>query len=92
MDAKNYWTNHVMRSLGEPAVSAVQAAGGLSDNLEVLWQARAVIPLDDGTEADCHMFACQIDAREVLVFLDTRTGEQRDILTVVHTNQGTLTK
>lgn len=92
MDATNYIMSHTDRTLEPPTVTEAQAREKLSDALEVEEDAtvQAVIPLDNGTEAYCYEFLCELDDQDVIVYVDVHTGVERDLLAIRHTNNGTL--
>ena len=90
MDATNYIMSHTDRNLEEPEISEDDAKKNLSSQLKVENTAMAVIPLDTGKEAYCYEFQCSLSEQDCLVYIDTQTGKQRDILIIQHTNEGTL--
>ena len=93
MDASDYLMNHVVRAVPEPAITAEQAAEGLGDRLSVLHVKKAVIPTEEGGEKFCYECLCEDDTgRQVLVYVDTVTGEEDDILILLYADGGTLTK
>lgn len=92
-DAKPYLLNHRQRSLESPSVSVSGAAERLSPALTLIDRDFAVIPLDTGKEALCHELHCKAsDGQEVLVYIDAATGEQRDLLILLYSDSGILTK
>ncbi len=92
-DAKPYLLHHRERSLQKPTVSEAQAKEKLSPFLTVIEHELAVIPLDTGKEALCHEFHCKDgDGQEVLAYIDAVTGEQRDLLILLYSDNGILTK
>ena len=94
LDSTTYLMNHHERSLPEINVSAEQAIKSLSATLKVIDTKRALIPLDTGKEAYCHEIHCQdiITKQEVLVYIDCTNGKEQDILILLYSDNGILTK
>lgn len=93
LDAKPFLLSHRERDFSEAAVSEKEARTKLSPVLAVIDHEMAVIPLDTGKEALCHEFHCK-DAKnqELLVYIDALTGQQRDMLLLLYSDDGILTK
>ena len=92
-DAKNYLMNHKNRNLTVAELSEENAKSLLSPSLEVISSRLAVIPLDTGKEGLCYEFHCRDkDKKEVLVYLDAVTGKQLDLLILLYSDGGILTK
>lgn len=93
LDAKNYLLNHKQRSFPEERISQSDAQKRLSPSLEVIDSQLAVIPLDTGKEAFCYELHCRDrEKKEVLVYLDAQTGRQADLLLLLYSDDGILTK
>ena len=92
-DAKPYLLHHRERSLDKIAVTEAEAKGKLSSFLTVMEEDMAVIPLDTGKEVLCYEFHCKdADGQELLVYIDAATGEQRELLILLYSDNGILTK
>ena len=92
-DAKPYLLHHRTRSFENPTVTENEAAKKLSPVLTITEHEMAAIPLDTGKEALCHEFHCKdAEGQEVLVYIDALTGEQRDLLILLYSDGGVLTK
>ena len=92
-DATGYIMNHTERNLSEPKFSSKQAAEKLASSLEILACKRAVIPTDYATEQDCYEFHCKDeDGQELLIYIDTETLEEDEILILLYSDNGILTK
>lgn len=93
MDASDYLMNHTARSAPEPKLDAAAAAETVAENLYVLRSRPAVIPTEAGTENFTYELLCEDDAgQQVLVYVDTVSGEEDDILILLYADGGTLTK
>lgn len=92
-DARGYIMNHCERELQEPAISKLSAQKKLSPLLEPVNSRLAVIPTDYASEKLCWEFHCKNDKNEeLLVYIDTVTGEENDILILLYSDNGILTK
>ncbi len=92
-EARGYLMNHRERDLEPPAVSAEEARRALDPRLTVENTAPALIPTDGGGEVLCHEFLCRADdGRRLLVYCDAATGQERQLLILTESENGTLTK
>ncbi len=92
-DARAYLTHHTARTLPEEKVTLQTAVGNLADDLDLLEYKKAVIPLEDGTEALCHELHCRDKAgQEVLVYADTQQEREADLRLLFYADDGMLAK
>lgn len=92
IEARNYLTNHVDRTLPQPVVSREEAQSALSSRLRVTGSRLCVIPTDPG-EALAWEFSGEIDGvGSYLVYIDALTGAERQILRIVETETGLETQ
>ncbi len=88
-----YLSNHTDRAFETPAVSAEDAAAKVSSRLSIRETALALIPTKSGGEVRCYEFVCTAeDGQEILVYINAVTGEEEDILILLKSDGGTLTK
>jgi len=94
LDARNYLLCHYDRGLGGTAVTTVaKAEGKVSPLLHIKGSRTAVIPTPGGGEKLCVEFHCADDnSQEVLVYIDTKTLNEADILLLMYSDNGVLTK
>ena len=94
MEAKGYLTNHTDRAAFEENITLENAIAGLNPYLELLSDDRCVIPLENGQEAQCYELHCRSTDtnEEVLIYVNTLTGEEENILLLLYSDNGTLTK
>lgn len=93
LDARPFLLSHRERGSLECKVSRDEAAKKLSGVLEIIDEGIAVIPLDSGKEALCYEFHCKDNSgQEVLVYIDADTAKQRDVLILLYSDGGILTK
>ena len=85
--------NHKERSLPAKALTKQDAVKLIASDLSVITVREAVIPLDTGKEAYCYEVHCKDSSdQEVLVYIDCATGEEQDILLLLYSDDGILTK
>ena len=85
--------NHTARQFDEPKISEDEARKSVSPLLQVMSSKRAVIPTSYETEQDTYEFHCKSESgQEFLVYIDTETGFEDDILILLYSDNGILTK
>ena len=94
VDSTAYLMNHTERTAEEITVSLEAAIKSLSSSLNVISTKQVFIPLDTGKEAFCHEIRCKDTKsdQEVLVYIDCRSGKEQDILILLYSDNGILTK
>ncbi len=93
-EAIGYLTNHTKRAAFEEALDEETLAGMLPSSVTVAGTQLCVIPKENGKEAQCREFHC-ISKRtgdEALIYLNAKTGAQEDILILLYSDDGVLTK
>ncbi|MBR0540714.1 MAG: germination protein YpeB [Clostridia bacterium] len=92
-DASGFIMNHIQRDFPEPKITESEARSKLSPLLKEIACKRAIIPTEYATEQDCYEFRCVNDSgQEFLVYIDTATGMEDNILILLHADGGILTK
>ncbi len=91
MEAKNYWTNHVKRSIVEPKITLEDARSKINKNLQVSSSGMAIIPTNYKKELYCYEFKGKLDGNDYLVYINAETGNEEDILMIINTPDGVLT-
>lgn len=92
-DARGYIMNHTDRPPVQSKISADEAKMSVSDYLTVMSSRLAVIPTDYKTEKTAYEFHCKTpDKQEVLVYIDVLTAKEDDILLLLYSDGGILTK
>ena len=94
VDANTYLTNHKPRTPSKPKINKSQAQKRVSKYLTVLSSKRCVIPKESGKEVQCYEFTCRSNdtGEEALVYINCDTGDEEDIMLLLKTDNGTLTK
>lgn len=92
LEADGYLVNHTEREV--PGFAAEQIGVELNSNVEILSASRCLIPKSSGVEVFCNEYHCKNKStgQEVLIYTDSETGEEEDILLLMYSDNGTLTK
>ncbi len=93
-DATGYLMNHKKRETPTNIkYSQKQGAGLLKENLKVIGVQKVFIPTEWETENFAYEYHCKTnDNREVLIYIDPVTGQEIDILLLLYSDGGVLTK
>jgi len=94
LEAEGFLTNHKDRKGFTPKMKENSVKKNLSPYLKVLNTKKCVIPKDNGTEAECYEFRCKSTDtnEEVLIYINAETGKEEDIMLLLYSDGGTLTK
>lgn len=94
LEAEGYLTNHKTREKQKEKFTKTQAEKRVSKYLTVLDSKKCVIPKENGTEALCYEIHCESKEtnEEALVYINTSTGKEENILLLLYSDNGTLTK
>lgn len=92
-DATGYVYNHHNRGALKESVNRAQAESTLNGYLEIIDTRLCIIPTDWQTEKYCYEIHCKTDeGQELLVYVDCETGEEDNILILLYSDGGVLTK
>lgn len=90
-EAADYLMNHTEREIPDFVITPEQAMENTV--CRVTRVSAAVIPSDDGTEKFTYELLCEdTDGQHILIYKDIATGEEADILILLYSDNGTLTK
>ena len=92
METSGYLNNHTERTIVTPKISMEEAKESLNKKLELTSEGLAIIPTEWKTEIFCYEFKGKVDGTDFLVYINTETGEEEDILVIVETPDGILTQ
>ena len=92
LEGERYIRNHSERETGGEILSEEEARAAVGTQLTVVSSRRAVIPNDFGGEYDTYEFVCDFAGRRVLVYVDCKTGAEREILILQEDENGVLAK
>lgn len=90
-EAGGYAANHSHRSFPAPSLSVEDAKKRLSGILWVDGVQLAVIPRKTQDEAFCYEFKCKLEDKTFLIYINTQTGKEEDVLMLIETEGGMLT-
>ena len=91
-NARGFLMNHKQRDITAPRYSAEQARQVISPLLTVKSSSLALVPTDAMEEKHCYEFACTSpDGKNILVYVNTDTLQEDNILILLQTDGGTLT-
>lgn len=93
-DATGYLMNHQSRTVPENTKYTLQSGAELiRSDLEIISSKKAYIPTDWETEIYAYEYHCKSsDGQEVLIYIDPETGKEKDILILLYSDGGVLTK
>lgn len=91
LEAAGYAANHTVRALPTPRLTPSDAQNALSPVLTCTDVKLALIPKDGGTERLCYECKCTLSGNTFLIYLNTETGKEEDVLMLLETADGMLT-
>ncbi len=91
IETSGYLNSHTERNLKTPNISIEEARSKINDKLQILSEGTAIIPTEWKTEIYCYEFKGKVEDKEFLVYINTDTGKEEDILVILDTPGGTLT-
>lgn len=92
-DMRGFIMNHYERDIAAPKISEETAKQSVSPLLTIISSKLSVIPTKSKGEKLCYEFHCKTDSnQEVLVYIDTETGYEDEILLLLYSDDGVLTK
>ncbi len=92
-EASGYIANHTERAFESTIHTADEASAVLSKDLKISETSLALIPTDSGGEVRCYEFLCTTPKQEeILVYINVLTLKQEEILILLKSDGGVLTK
>lgn len=91
LETTGYLNSHIKRDLEEPKVTVEGAKESLNKDLNIESEELVVIPTEWKSEVLCWEFEGNIDGLDFIVYVNTETGKEEDILIITNTPNGTLT-
>lgn len=92
-DSRGYLMNHRERKTEDEMLSEKKCRKILSRTLSVISEKQAFIPLETGKEALCYEFHCKApEGQDVLVYINAISGKEENILLLLYSDGGVLTK
>jgi len=91
IETQGYLSSHTVRNIPEPKISLEEARNKLTSKMEVLSSGLAIIPTDYKTELVTYEFKGKLNERDFLVYINTETGKEENVLMIINTPNGILT-
>lgn len=92
-DASGYISNHTERNNLNIKLSKKEAENILNNQLKIIETQLCIIPTEWETEQLCYEIHCKTDNnQDLLVYIDSTTGEEDNILILLYSDGGVLTK
>ena len=91
IETYGYLNSHTTRVLPLPKITIEEAREKINPALEIISEGTAIIPTEWKTEVYCYEFKGRVDNKEFLVYINTETGKEEDILVILNTPGGILT-
>lgn len=91
IETTGYLNSHQDRVYKEPDISIEEVRAKLNSNIEIKSENMAIIPTEWKTEIQCYEFKGRVEGKDFLVYINTETGKEEDILVILDTPGGTLT-
>lgn len=93
LDASGYAMNYHARAAARPAVDVDSARKTVADELKIEREMLCYIPTTGQNEILCWEFACvSADGGHVLQYVNCETGQTENLLLLIESNNGTLTR
>ena len=91
LESKGYLSSHHERDIPSPKLSMEQARALITSKMEILSTGLAIIPTDYKTELYTYEFKGKLNDKDFLVYINTETGREENILMIIDTPNGVLT-
>lgn len=92
-EATDYIMNHIDRDIPPFGITPEEAMKNIVESLKVKKVSAAVIPTSGGGERYTYELFCEdTEGQHILIYKDIKTGEEADILILLYSDNGTLTK
>lgn len=92
-DATGYVSNHTERNAPDFKININEAESRINDELKIIDSGVCVIPTEWKTEQYCYEIHCKTQkGQELLVYIDCITGQEDNMLILLYSDNGVLTK
>lgn len=91
IEAGGYITSHIDRNIPECKITLEEAQEKINDDVKITGSRLAIIPTEMKTEVLTYEFRGKVNNNDVLVYINTDTGEVENILMIIDTPNGILT-
>lgn len=90
-ESNGYLFNHRERTIPTPEITQDTVLANLNPNLQVEMVNMTCIPMDNGTEKWCYEVKAKANDKTFLIYINTTTGHEEEILLYVEDINGSLT-
>ena len=90
-EAQGYLMGHHRREIPAPVITPEAALSAISNVVTVKRTSQALIPTPDGRELPCYEILGLCGERNFLMYVNTQTGVEENILMLYETEDGVLT-
>ena len=91
LEAYGYINSHYDRTFEEKVITIEEIKENLNPNIEILSIGEAVIPTEWKTEIYVYEVKGKVDDMNFLLYINTKTGKEENILMILETEAGVLT-
>ena len=91
MEAQSYYSSHTKRTYPNLKISLEKAREKINSSVDIYYEGLALIPTDWRTEVLTYEFKGRVGENDFIVYINTETGNEEDILIIVNTPNGILT-
>ena len=94
LEAEGFLTNHIERKGFSEKIKLDEIKKNASPYLKIIDTKKCVIPKENGLEIECYELHCESNetGEEVLIYVNAQTGAEENILLLLYSDGGTLTK
>ena len=92
IETNGYLNSHTEREIPETKIKIEEAKEKLNPRLSIESEGLAIIPTEWKTEIFCYEFKGKVEETEFLVYINAETGDEENILVIIETPGGILTK
>ncbi|MBR3153266.1 MAG: germination protein YpeB [Clostridia bacterium] len=92
IETNGYLNSHTEREIPEAQITIEEAKLKLNPRLSIESEGLAIIPTEWKTEIFCYEFKGKVEETEFLVYINAETGDEENILVIIETPGGILTK
>ncbi len=89
-ESRGYIMNHTFRTIPEEKVTREEALKNMSAHLKAEEVTKAIIPLENGSEAACWQIKGVVSDKHFLMYVNTQTGFTEDVQILLENETGTL--
>jgi len=89
-ESRGYVMNHTFRTIPEEKITKEEALKNVSEHLEAEEVTKAIIPLENGSEAACWQIKGVVSDKHFLMYVNTQTGFTEDVQILLENETGTL--